>query len=66
MGFFSQKRERYRLNLPGRLNVAVVKAAALNLAGTEDRKYWLHPEQLLTTMSRDEIVRREPDARFAR
>jgi hypothetical protein len=53
LGFFRRTGMRYRMTVPDDLDIAAIKAAALVLARTEDRNYCLHPEALVTHMSKD-------------
>ena len=57
MGFFALRHGHYFMNLPKRLNVEIVKSAALRLARTEDREYLLHPENYIASMSRTKALR---------
>jgi hypothetical protein len=57
MGFFTLRCGRYRMNLPKRLNVEVVKSAALKLTRTEDREHLLHPESFIASMSGTKALR---------
>jgi hypothetical protein len=52
MGFFVVTDGRYQMASPAKLNMDVVKSAALTLAETEDDEDCLHPECLVTTMPR--------------
>lgn len=51
MGFFALTGDRYQLVIPARLNMEMVKEAALKLALTEDEAYYLHPEYFIATMA---------------
>jgi hypothetical protein len=50
MGFFVLTDRRYQMVIPAKLNMNVVKLAALRLAKTEDDEACLHPECLVATM----------------
>ena len=50
MGFFVLTGQRYQMVIPPRLNLGQVMKAALRLAKTEDEEYFLHPEDIITTM----------------
>ena len=50
MGFFVLTGQRYQMVIPTGLSVEKVKRATLRYAQTEDEKYVLHPEHLVTTM----------------
>jgi hypothetical protein len=50
MGFFVLTEWRYQMAIPARLNMDVVKIAALKYAKTELEDEGLHPEWLVTTM----------------
>jgi hypothetical protein len=47
MGFFKVHRGLYQLNIPKTVKVETVRSAAIELLGTEDRHYHLHPEILV-------------------
>jgi hypothetical protein len=49
MGFFVLTGQRYQMAIPAKLNMDVVKRAALKFAQTEDEDI-LHPEHLVVTM----------------
>jgi hypothetical protein len=53
MGFFILTGARYQMVIPNQLNLKTVKAAALRFAQTEDEEYDLHPEYLVTVISRE-------------
>jgi hypothetical protein len=50
MGFFVLTDGRYQMAIPAKLNMDVVKSAALTYAKTEAEDEGLHPECLVTTM----------------
>ena len=50
MGFFVLTGQRYQMVVPTRLTLVKVMKAALRLAKTEDEEYFLHPENIITTM----------------
>jgi len=50
MGFFVLTDGRYQMVIPAKLNIDVVKSAALRLAKTEDEDGLHHPEYLVATM----------------
>ena len=51
MGFFVLTGQRYQMVIPTRLTLRKVIKEALRLANTEDEDYFLHPEDIVTTMS---------------
>jgi|SoiMethySBSTD1v2_1073268.scaffolds.fasta_scaffold542026_2 hypothetical protein len=54
IGLFVPSGRAWRMTIPPVLTSETVKNAALAFARTEDREYILHPEQLVTCMSRAE------------
>jgi hypothetical protein len=56
MGFFARRDHFYEMTLPSSLTVEKVRAAALELAKTEDREHFLHVEHLVTTMPYGEAM----------
>jgi hypothetical protein len=56
-GFFTQKGPHYEMTLPSKLSPQTISDALLRLAKTEDENYYLHLEQLLTTMTGDDALR---------
>ena len=50
MGFFVLTGQRYQMVVPMPLTLVKVMKAALRLAKTEDEEYFLHPEDIVTTM----------------
>jgi hypothetical protein len=50
MGFFVLTAGRYQMAIPAKLNMNLVKSAALSYAKTEVEDEGLHPEYLVTTM----------------
>lgn len=59
MGFFIRIGEHYRMAIPHGLNMDTVKACAVKLAKTEDAQCWLHPERLLTTITKEKASREQ-------
>jgi hypothetical protein len=53
LGFFRQTGKRYQMTVPDNLDIDAIKAAALEMARTEDREHYLHPEALVAFMSKD-------------
>jgi hypothetical protein len=55
IGFFTLTGNRYQMTVPNDLKIDRIKEALLRLAATEDAEdYSLHPEWLLTTMTKQE------------
>ena len=57
MGFFVLTDGRYQMAIPAKLNMDVVKSAALKYARTEDAEYELHPEYLTVSMLKAKALR---------
>ena len=55
LGFFSLTGQRHQMTVPY-LNISYITKALERLAATEDAEYFLHPENLLTTMTYQEAV----------
>ena len=51
IGFFRRTGDRYQMAIPGRMSGAVIEAALLRLASTEDENF-LHPERFVSCLSR--------------
>jgi hypothetical protein len=57
VGFFKLQNNYYKMSIPYRLDINVVRKALLRLAKTEDCHYYLYPERLLHTMSWRDVKR---------
>jgi hypothetical protein len=51
MGFFRLTGDRYQMTIPQEISGSKVEAALLKLAATEDEKYFLHPEHLVSCLT---------------
>ena len=56
-GFFSRTGQHYQMTVPDALTTETIARAMLQLAATEDNDYYLHPESILTTMTKAEACR---------
>jgi hypothetical protein len=56
LGFFSLTGERYQMTLPKAASGPNIEVALLRLAATEDQDYFLHPEHLLTCLSKPVVL----------
>ena len=52
LGFFRQTGERYQMTLPQQINGPMIEDALLRLAATEDEEYYLHPEHLVSCLTK--------------
>jgi hypothetical protein len=55
LGFFRLTGDRYQMTIPNEISGSKIEAALLRLAATEDEDYFLHPESLVTCLSKREI-----------
>jgi hypothetical protein len=56
IGFFRQTGDRYQMTVPPlEISSSRIEEALLRLAATEDGQDFLHPEQLVTRLSKNEI-----------
>jgi hypothetical protein len=56
LGFFSLTGERYQMTLPKVASGPNIEVALLRLAGTEDQDFYLHPEHLVTCLSKPAVL----------
>jgi hypothetical protein len=54
LGFFRQTGDRYQMTIPQAISGSKIEVALIRLAATEDQEYFLHPEHLVTCLSRPE------------
>jgi hypothetical protein len=54
LGFFRLTGDRYQMTIPQEVSGQRIEAALLRLAATEDEKYFLHPEHLVSCLTRPE------------
>jgi hypothetical protein len=54
-GFFRLTGDRYQMTIPNEISGSKIEAALLRLAATEDEDYFLHPEHLVTCLSKREV-----------
>jgi hypothetical protein len=54
LGFFCRTGDRYQMTIPQAISGSKIEAALIRLAATEDQEYLLHPEHLVTCLSRPE------------
>ena len=54
LGFFRRTGDRYQMTIPQAISGSKIEAALIRLAATEDQEYVLHPEHLVTCLSRPE------------
>jgi hypothetical protein len=52
LGFFRRTGDRYQMTVPKEISGTSIEAALLRLAATEDDEYFLHPERLVTCLSK--------------
>jgi hypothetical protein len=50
-GFFQLTGDRYQMTVPKKLKVSKIREALLQLAATEDKDYYLHPEEFVHVIS---------------
>jgi hypothetical protein len=50
-GFFQLTGNRYQMTVPKKLKISKIKDALLQLAATEDKDHYLHPEKFVHVMS---------------
>jgi hypothetical protein len=55
LGFFCLTGDRYQMTLPKEISGLKIEAALLRLAATEDEECYLHPEHLVTCLSKSDI-----------
>lgn len=55
IGFFRQTGNRYQMTIPEDIAGATIEQALLTLAVTEDEEHCLHPEYLVTCLSKREL-----------
>jgi hypothetical protein len=63
LGFFRQTGERYQMTLPQEINGQMIEEALLKLAATEDEEYYLHPEDLVSCLTKtraQDLLERQP------
>jgi hypothetical protein len=56
LGFFKQTDRQYQMTIPNTVEIDRIKDELLRLIATQDSKYRLHPEELLTTMSQQQAI----------
>ncbi|MGX9431969.1 MULTISPECIES: hypothetical protein [Bradyrhizobium] len=54
LGFFCLTGDRYQMTVPQAIIGSKIEAALLRLAATEDQQYYLHPEQLVTCLGKQD------------
>jgi hypothetical protein len=52
LGFFRLTGDRYQMTIPQAISGSRIEAALLRLAATEDQEYLLHPERLVSCLSK--------------
>jgi hypothetical protein len=52
IGFFRLTGHRYQMTVPTEISGSLIETALLRLATTEDHESFLHPERLVTTLSK--------------
>jgi hypothetical protein len=52
LGFFRRTGDRYQMTIPTEISGSSIAAALLRLAATEDNEHFLHPERLVTCLSK--------------
>jgi hypothetical protein len=66
LGFFRQTGERYQMTLPQEINGQMIEEALLKLAATEDEEDYLHPEDLVSCLTKtrahmwQDLLERQP------
>ena len=55
LGFFCLTGDRYQMTLPKEISGLKIEAALLRVAATEDEENYLHPEHLVTCLSKTDI-----------
>jgi hypothetical protein len=50
-GFFQLTGNRYQMTVPKKLKISEIREALLQLAATEDKDHYLHPEEFVHVMS---------------
>jgi hypothetical protein len=55
IGFFHRTGNRYQMSVPEDISGSTIEAALLRLAATKDEQEFLHPEQIITCLSKHEI-----------
>lgn len=55
IGFYRLTGKRYQMTIPEDISGSRIETALLTLAATEDEEYYLHPEYLVTCLSKSEI-----------
>ncbi len=55
LGFFRRTGDRYQMTIPKGISGSRVQAALLRLAATEDEEHLLHPEHLVTCLSKPDV-----------
>jgi hypothetical protein len=54
LGFFCLTGDRYQMTVPQSIIGSKIEAALLRLAATEDQQHYLHPEQLVTCLGKQD------------
>ena len=54
LGFFRLTGNRYQMTIPREVTGSRIESALLRLAATEDVEYFLHPEELVTCLTKPE------------
>jgi hypothetical protein len=55
-GFFQLTGDRYQMTIPKKLKVSKIREALLQLAATEDKDYYLHPEKFVHVISHSDAM----------
>ena len=55
LGFFRRTGDRYQMTIPKGISGSRIQAALLRLAATEDEEYFLHPEHLVSCLSKPDL-----------